>query len=82
MAGTARELASEIELVPDAPDDSEEFGLRSNWQSESERIEAAQFLIATRLQEDVRRRTARLAMALRKQNRANFTTMIRQRTGE
>jgi hypothetical protein len=81
-AGPAREATAEIELVPDAPEVSEEFGLRSRWQPEHERIEAAEFLIATRLQEHVRRRTARDMLALRKQNRERFTAMVRQRTAD
>jgi hypothetical protein len=43
----------------------EEFGLRVNWQSEAVKIEAAEFLVATRVQEDQRRRLARVAMRLR-----------------
>jgi len=56
MGKVARESESEVRLAPDAPEAPEEFGLRIVWQSEDERIEAAEFLIATRLQEDVRRR--------------------------
>ena len=35
------------------------YGLRSTWQSEAVRIEAAEFLVATRIQEASRRRLAR-----------------------
>lgn len=68
MSTVSCESESGVRLVRDAPEDPEEFGLRVNWQSEQERIEAAEFLIATRLQEDVRRRTARRALSLREQN--------------
>jgi hypothetical protein len=61
--------ASDVRLVHGPPDDAEEFGLRVNWQSESERIEAAEFLIATRLQEDVRRRVAAEMEVVREQSR-------------
>jgi hypothetical protein len=37
----------------------EQYGLRSTWQSEAVRIEAAEFLVATRIQEASRRRLAR-----------------------
>ena len=37
----------------------EQYGLRSTWQSEAVRIEAAEFLVATRIQERSRRRLAR-----------------------
>jgi hypothetical protein len=77
LAGTA---ASEVQLVPDAPEDPEEFGLRIIWQSQDERIEAAEFLIATRLQEDVRRRIAREAWARRLERNRQFTDFVRQRT--
>jgi hypothetical protein len=78
----ARETESEIRLVHDAPEDAEEFGLRINWQSEGERIEAAEFLIATRLQEDVRRRVAKQALAIREQNRESFSTFVAQHTAD
>jgi hypothetical protein len=48
----------------------DEYGLRVNWQSEAVRIEAAEFLLATRVQEDSRRRLARLVMRLREQVRS------------
>ena len=43
----------------------EEFGLRVSWQSEAVKIEAAEFMVATRVQESNRRRLARVAMRLR-----------------
>jgi hypothetical protein len=78
MGSMARESESELRLVHDAPEDAEEFGLRINWQSEDERIEAAEFLIATRLQEDVRRRVAKHALVLREQNREKFSAFVAQ----
>ena len=82
MGIVARESESEVRLVPDAPADEEEFGLRIIWQSEDERIVAAEFLIATRMQEDVRRRVAKVALALREQNREKFSTFVHQHTGD
>jgi hypothetical protein len=69
-------------VVHDAPEVTEEFGLRVNWQSEEERIEAAEFLLATRMQEDVRRRTLRVTLALREQNREKFLTNVSQRNSD
>jgi len=43
----------------------EQYGVRSTWQSEAVRIEAAEFLVATRVQEDSRRRLARAVERLR-----------------
>jgi hypothetical protein len=82
MGKVARESECEVRLVPDAPETSEEFGLRIVWQSEDERIEAAEFLIATRLQEDVRRRVAKVALTLREQNREKFSIFVQQHTGD
>jgi hypothetical protein len=82
MANAARESASEVRLVPAAPETTEEFGLRVIWQSEDARIEAAEFLIATRLQEDVRRRVAKVALDLREQNREKFSTFVAQHTSD
>ncbi len=45
------------------------YGVRTSWQSEAVRIEAAEFLVATRVQEDSRRRLARLVARLREQAR-------------
>jgi len=47
---------SHEELPYEEPD---QFGIRISWQSEAERMEAAEFLVATRIQEDTRRRTSR-----------------------
>jgi hypothetical protein len=63
--------------VPESPADStvlpyvepEEYGLRVNWQSEAVRIEAAEFLVATRVQESSRRRLARAMARMRDQVR-------------
>jgi hypothetical protein len=46
------------------------YGVRTSWQSEAVRIEAAEFLVATRVQESSRRRVARLTQRLREQVRA------------
>jgi hypothetical protein len=40
-------------------EEPEQYGIRISWQSEAERLEAAEFLVATRIQEDTRRRTSR-----------------------
>jgi hypothetical protein len=82
MANVARESESEIHLVSDAPEVTEEFGLRVIWQSEAQRIDAAAFLIATRLQEDVRRRVARRAVELRELNREKVSTIVALHTGD
>ncbi len=82
MGNVASESESEVRLVPDAPEAEEEFGLRVIWQSEDERIEAAQFMIATRMQEDVRRRVAKVALDLREQNREKFSTFVAQHNGD
>ena len=68
--------------VPAAPADStdlpyvepEEYGLRVNWQSEAVRIEAAEFLVATRVQESSRRRLARAMARMREQVRSERKT--------
>jgi hypothetical protein len=78
----AKETESEVRLVQDAPEVTEEFGLRINWQSEDEQIEAAEFLIATRLQEDVRRRVAKETLILREQNREKFSTFVQRHTND
>ena len=82
MGKLARESESEVQLVQDASADPEEFGLRINWQSEAEQIEAAEFLIATRMQEDVRRRVAKQTLALRRENRESFSTTPRPHIGD
>jgi hypothetical protein len=79
MGRLARESESELRVVHDAPEVTEEFGLRVNWQSEDERIEAAEFLLATRMQEDVRRRIAKVTLTMREQNRERFfATFVQQ----
>ena len=82
MGTAAGESATEIRLVQDAPEVTEQYGLRVVWQSEEERLEAAAFLIATRMQEDVRRRVAKVALDLREQNREKFSTYVAQHTGD
>jgi hypothetical protein len=82
MGYVARESDSEVRLVHDAPEVTEEFGLRVIWQSEDEQIEAAEFLIATRLQEDVRRRIAKETLSLREQSRETFSTFVQRHTSD
>jgi hypothetical protein len=52
---------------PDEWVEPERYGVRTSWQSEAVRIEAAEFLVATRVQESSRRRLARLIQRLREQ---------------
>jgi hypothetical protein len=52
-------------------DEPEEYGLRVVWQSEAVKIEAAEFLVATRVQEASRRRLARATARLRDQLRVD-----------
>lgn len=56
-----------LRVVPDPPGtdgtgtaaaEPEQYGLRVNWQSEEVKIEAAEFLVATRVQQDARIRAA------------------------
>ncbi len=50
-----------LSLIPDEPAEAaepEQFGLRVNWQSDEVKIEAAEFLVATRVQQDARIRAA------------------------
>jgi hypothetical protein len=82
MGKLARESAPEVQVVHDAPTDPEEFGLRINWQSEAERIEAAEFLLATRMQEDVRRRIAKKALMLREIHLENLSVPPKPRNGD
>jgi hypothetical protein len=82
MGYVARETDSEVRLAQDAPEVREEFGLRVIWQSEAEQIEAAEFLIATRMQEDVRRRIAKETLSLREQNRETFSTFVQRHTSD
>jgi hypothetical protein len=55
-SGEQPELHPDAPTVPGEPD---EFGLRTAWQSEAIRIEAAEFLVATRAQQEGRLRIAR-----------------------
>jgi hypothetical protein len=82
MGYVARESESELRLVQDAPEVTEEFGLRVIWQSEDEQIEAAEFLIATRLQENVRRRIAKETLSLREQSRETFSTFVQRHASD
>jgi hypothetical protein len=82
MGHVARDADSEVRLVQDAPEVPEEFGLRVIWQSEDEQIEAAEFLIATRMQEDVRRRIAKETLTLREQRRENFSTFVQRHSSD
>jgi hypothetical protein len=54
--------APDLQVVhDDAPVDEEpeHYGLRITWQSEEERLEAAEFLVATRVQQDAKERASR-----------------------
>jgi hypothetical protein len=83
MGKLARESVPEVQVVHDAPmDPEEEFGLRINWQSEAERIEAAEFLLATRMQEDVRRRIAKKKLMLRSIEREKLSNVLKPRIGD
>jgi len=82
MGRVARESDSEVRLVQDAPEATEEFGLRVIWQSEDEQIEAAAFLIATRMQEDVRRRIAKETLGLREQRLEDFSTFVQRHSSD
>jgi hypothetical protein len=62
------EGAGEMGAAPEAAE-PEEYGVRVSWQSEAVRIEAAEFLIATRLQEDARRRAPHVLAAMRRARR-------------
>jgi hypothetical protein len=48
------------------PGEPEEYGVRVTWQSEAVRIEAAEFLIATRMQQDARIRASHVLAGLRR----------------
>lgn len=58
------ELVSRPSRSPDDPEETEAveepeaYGLRINWQSEAVRIEAAEFLVATRIEHEARVRAA------------------------
>lgn len=59
---TALEPADE---TPTSAGEPEEYGVRVSWQSEAERIEAAEFLVATRAQQESRIRAEHDREALR-----------------
>ncbi len=48
-----------------APD---RYGLRVAWQSDAEQVEAAEFMLATRAQEEARRRVMRMVDRLRRRD--------------
>jgi hypothetical protein len=52
-----------------ADNEPEEYGLRVTWQSEAVKIEAAEFLIATRMQQDARLRASSVLAGLRRRPR-------------
>lgn len=62
---------TEPTAVAERADEPEEYGLRVVWQSEAVKIEAAEFLVATRVQEASRRRLARATARLRDQLRVD-----------
>jgi hypothetical protein len=55
--------------APVADNEPEEYGLRVTWQSEAVKIEAAEFLIATRMQQDARLRASSVLAGLRRRPR-------------
>jgi hypothetical protein len=63
----AGHLAGAASADPEQWVEPELYGVRTSWQSEAVRIEAAEFLVATRVQESSRRRLARLTQRLRDQ---------------
>jgi hypothetical protein len=68
---------SHEELPYEEPD---QFGIRITWQSEAERLEAAEFLVATRIQEDTRRRTSREVDEMRQRVDDDATEAARDAT--
>lgn len=54
---------------PPVGEDPEEFGVRVTWQSEAVKIEAAEFLIATRMQQDAKLRDSHVLADLRRRKR-------------
>jgi hypothetical protein len=68
--GVAGHLAGAPAADPEEWVEPELYGVRTSWQSEAVRIEAAEFLVATRVQESSRRRLARLTQRLREQAQA------------
>jgi len=70
------------EAVDEPVDEPREYGVRVVWQSEDQRLEAAEFLLATRVQEQVRRRVARAAMDVRDHRAEELSTAIHQRPAD
>ena len=66
-ADVAGHLAGAATADPEQWVEPDLYGVRTSWQSEAVRIEAAEFLVATRVQESSRRRLARLTQRLREQ---------------
>ena len=57
-----RHATPDLEVVHDtapADEEPEQYGLRITWQTEAERLEAAEFLVATRVQQDAKERASR-----------------------
>jgi hypothetical protein len=64
--------------LPDEPSDDSAQPTEGVQQSEQERLQAAEFLVATRVQEQVRRRVARAAMDVRDRKRGELAEAIHQ----
>jgi hypothetical protein len=54
-----RQAPPPVDTADTPYEEPEQFGIRISWQSEDERLEAAEFLLATRIQEDTRVRLKR-----------------------
>lgn len=65
--------------LPAQEPDQELYGVKVQWQSEHDRIEAAEFLLATRQAEDARRRLARAVRRARLHRRELVESAIRAR---
>lgn len=65
VIGHRQQPALPPEIIETPYDEPEHFGLRIVWQSEQERLEAAEFLVATRVQEDAKLRATRELEELR-----------------
>lgn len=70
----AEAVGDDAEPVPDDPAQQTVVVM----QSEQQRLEAAEFLVATRVQEQVRRRVARAAMDVRALKRDELAEAIHQ----
>lgn len=66
------------EAAPDALGDDDTHVMADAEQSPEQRLEAAEFLVATRVQEQIRRRVARAAMDVRDRKRDELTEAIHQ----